>query len=434
MKQPKLDWVFLVFSIAFIFQQRVAAQNQVIHSTLGNGGAVISNGNYRLVGTLGQSTGGVMSNASNVMRSGFWHVVKRVPNTPAGTSIVVQPVDPATGTAPVTLTFSEVMQNGTSDLATSSSGPPPPVGFNLGAPPIYYEITTTAVFTGAVSVCINYGGTSFDTDDNGETTLRLFHFENGMWVDQTASLNTVTDIICASVTSLSPFVILKPGEIEVVIDIKPGSDPNCINLGSGGVVPVAILGSTAFDVATINHTTLKLEGSHARAKGKSGNIGSFEDVNTDGFVDLVVHFPVNELNLTESDVEATLTGTLHNGTPIEGTDDICIVPAFASKNGLNSNKENLPNAFGLAQNYPNPFNPETEIRFELPEASHVIVKIFNTLGEEIRTLTNAPYKAGYHRVRWDGKDKNGKPVVSGIYLYQLRVRKFSQVKKMSLLR
>jgi flagellar hook assembly protein FlgD len=64
----------------------------------------------------------------------------------------------------------------------------------------------------------------------------------------------------------------------------------------------------------------------------------------------------------------------------------------------------------------------------------VVIKIFNTLGEEIRTLADAQYDAGYHRVRWDGKDKNGKSVASGVYLYQLRAGRFSQVKKMSFIR
>jgi flagellar hook assembly protein FlgD len=79
-------------------------------------------------------------------------------------------------------------------------------------------------------------------------------------------------------------------------------------------------------------------------------------------------------------------------------------------------------------------NPETEIRFQLPEASHVVVKIFNINGEEIRTLVDTPYQAGYHRVRWDGKDKHGNPAASGVYLYQLQAGSFSQVRKMSLLR
>ncbi|MCI0695971.1 T9SS type A sorting domain-containing protein [candidate division KSB1 bacterium] len=93
-----------------------------------------------------------------------------------------------------------------------------------------------------------------------------------------------------------------------------------------------------------------------------------------------------------------------------------------------------PFSFSVSQNYPNPFNPETVIRFALPQASHVVVKIFNVLGAEVRTLVDEQYETGYHHVRWDGKDKNGKQVASGVYLYQLRAGSFSQVKKMSLLR
>ena len=79
-------------------------------------------------------------------------------------------------------------------------------------------------------------------------------------------------------------------------------------------------------------------------------------------------------------------------------------------------------------------NPETKIRFALPQTRHVVLKIFNLLGKEIRTLLEAEYQAGYHQILWDGKDKSGKPVASGVYLYQLRVGDFSQIKKMSLLR
>lgn len=94
----------------------------------------------------------------------------------------------------------------------------------------------------------------------------------------------------------------------------------------------------------------------------------------------------------------------------------------------------LPGNFVLLQNYPNPFNPETKIRFALPQTRHVVLKIFNLLGKEIRTLMEAEYQAGYHQILWDGKDKSGKLVTSGVYLYQLRVGDFSQIKKMSLLR
>lgn len=94
----------------------------------------------------------------------------------------------------------------------------------------------------------------------------------------------------------------------------------------------------------------------------------------------------------------------------------------------------IPNKFALEQNYPNPFNPETEIRFQLPQAGTVVLRIFNTLGQEIRRLADEQYDAGSHTVRWDGKDNRGREVSSGIYLYQLQAGDFSQIKKMTLLR
>jgi hypothetical protein len=94
----------------------------------------------------------------------------------------------------------------------------------------------------------------------------------------------------------------------------------------------------------------------------------------------------------------------------------------------------IPAQFTLEQNYPNPFNPETEIRFTLPEAGQVTVKVFNITGQEVRTLVNGQYEAGMHTVNWNGRDNNGHAVASGVYLYQLQAGSFKQVRKMSLLR
>lgn len=80
------------------------------------------------------------------------------------------------------------------------------------------------------------------------------------------------------------------------------------------------------------------------------------------------------------------------------------------------------------------FLPSTEIRFQIPTAGTVELKIFNALGEEIRTLVRAEYAAGHHEVRWDGKDNRGNVVACGAYLYQLRVGDFLAKKKMTLLR
>jgi len=94
----------------------------------------------------------------------------------------------------------------------------------------------------------------------------------------------------------------------------------------------------------------------------------------------------------------------------------------------------IPTEYNLAQNYPNPFNPQTEIVFALPQADHVTLSIFNTLGQKIRTLVAQSYHPGFHTVIWDSKDNHGHPVASGIYLYQIRAGEFVQIRKMSLLR
>ena len=94
----------------------------------------------------------------------------------------------------------------------------------------------------------------------------------------------------------------------------------------------------------------------------------------------------------------------------------------------------IPDEFIVHQNFPNPFNPETEIRFALTKDSHVVINVYNTLGQQIGTLIDTQYAAGFHSVRWDGKDGNGRPVSSGVYLYQIQAGEFSRVRKMSLIR
>jgi hypothetical protein len=94
-----------------------------------------------------------------------------------------------------------------------------------------------------------------------------------------------------------------------------------------------------------------------------------------------------------------------------------------------------PDDYQLAQNYPNPFNPETTIDFTLPIKKAISLKIYNTLGQEVRTLiNNQEYLEGPHSVKWDSKDNNGIPVASGIYVYKLIYGNFSQAKKMTLVR
>ena len=138
--------------------------------------------------------------------------------TAVGTNVVVQPNDPTTGESSVTMTFDQVDQAGTTTVITSETGPTPPTGFRLASdPPTFYEITTTALFSGSIEVCIDYSGLNLTSP---ETSLSLMHFEDGEWVDATTFLDTLNDIICGTVSSLSPFVIMENlGLVERVLDL-----------------------------------------------------------------------------------------------------------------------------------------------------------------------------------------------------------------------
>jgi len=114
--------------------------------------------------------------------------------------------------------------------------------------------------------------------------------------------------------------------IDVDIDIKPGSDPNSINTKSRGVVPVAILGSDSFDVTDVDVTTLTFGPDGASPVHDLSDPETYDehlqDVNDDGFLDLVSHYSQKEVGLCVDDTEATISGTLLDGTPFEGTDSV----------------------------------------------------------------------------------------------------------------
>jgi len=128
--------------------------------------------------------------------------------TPTGFNVSATPVDPnpvVSGTS-VKVTFADVLEAGITTLTTTQIGTPPPTGFSLGDPPVYFDIRTTATVAPSITVCIHYTGISF----GDESKLRLYHqTPGGVWEDVTTSLDTVNDIICGVSSSLSPFAILK---------------------------------------------------------------------------------------------------------------------------------------------------------------------------------------------------------------------------------
>ena len=91
--------------------------------------------------------------------------------------------------------------------------------------------------------------------------------------------------------------------------------------------------------------------------------------------------------------------------------------------------ESIPHQFQLSQNYPNPFNSVTTINYQLPEDCHVMLKVFNMMGQEVITLVNKEQKAGYYSINW-----NVRQAASGLYFYWIQANEFSKVCKTILLR
>ena len=94
----------------------------------------------------------------------------------------------------------------------------------------------------------------------------------------------------------------------------------------------------------------------------------------------------------------------------------------------------LPEECQLHQNFPNPFNPVTNLRYTVPEAGHVLLEVFNLLGQRVITLVNDEVSAGTHDVTWNALDSEGRPVATGVYFYRITAGDFTAVRKMLLLK
>jgi hypothetical protein len=92
-----------------------------------------------------------------------------------------------------------------------------------------------------------------------------------------------------------------------------------------------------------------------------------------------------------------------------------------------------PREFTLHQNYPNPFNPTTRIHYQIPADMRVSLKVYNMMGEEVRTLVDRHHNAGSYEVDWNALQDSGARVPSGVYFYRLQGEGISEVKKMILL-
>jgi hypothetical protein len=150
----------------------------------------------------------------------------------------------------------------------------------------------------------------------------------GLGVDLTGWSLTSAEAISADGTTIVGYGGSPAGRQEawvanivttVAIDIKPGTSPNSLNLKSKGVVPVAILSGSTFNVTQVNVNTVVFAGALPEKF-------SYDDVNADGLTDLVFHFRTQDLQLGATSMTATLTGKTLDGDLISGADYVNLVP------------------------------------------------------------------------------------------------------------
>jgi len=185
---------------------------------------------------------------------------------------------------------------------------------------------------------------------------------------------------------------------EIVVDDANNIYITGLSFGSG----------TSFDCATIKYNSDGIQKWVARYNGLGNE--------SDGAKSIV---------LTSSE-NIIVTGFSNNSS---GTDTYCITIKYSQSVGINQLSSGVPDQFSLSQNYPNPFNPTTKIEFSLPEKSFVKLKVYDITGKSVTELVNESLSAGTFQYIFNAGD-----LTSGLYFYKLKTDKFSETKRMILLK
>jgi 1,4-alpha-glucan branching enzyme len=137
------------------------------------------------------------------------------------------------------------------------------------------------------------------------------------------------------------------------------------------------------------------------------------------------YFTGSPINVTSTSQSVTLApGEFHIYTTVQ-----LPTPEADILNAINLNHNTVVKEYKLSQNYPNPFNPSTIIKYQIPEAGNVTLKIYDILGREVKTLVNEYQRSGTYEVAFSATNLS-----SGIYFYQIRTNNFVSTKKMILIK
>ncbi len=252
------------------------------------------------------------------------------------------------------------------------------------------------------------------TDSYASITQKLFNDIFPVSISGDDYLNSIINQTKWLFSDISVNTLINIRSGNILCDISYNKDKEIVGPVSGKVKALNTIQSLenqattvssgqSLNLAAMNRITLK-PGFHA-ASGSS--LLATCDIDTwPGFM------PVYNGGNT-----ANLNKTVQKTIPANGTNEKINEENQFSKTQVEDISK--PLSFSLSQNYPNPFNPTTTIKYALKEDVKVSLKIYNALGQEVRTLVNEHQNAGFREIMWDGKNNKGSAVPSGVYIYRL---------------
>ncbi|HID93553.1 MAG TPA: T9SS type A sorting domain-containing protein [bacterium (Candidatus Stahlbacteria)] len=250
----------------------------------------------------------------------------------------------------------------------------------------------------------------------------------------------VVDIVCCVNRILgSPEMTSKKGHSSVVVEIPEMA----VRAEKTDVIPISV--DTDIPIAgaqfNLSYDTDKLTVGKPQLTERSANMAIVSNVKANELI-VLVYSETGEVIPSGSGAIVNIPFTMFEGTQGESAlyfNKVVLVdpnaqPMQVEVPRISSKLSHpLPEVYTLLQSYPNPCYSETHIAYQLPKASRVILEIYNTLGQLVKTLVDENQDAGYYKVRWDGSDESGKPISSGVYFYQIQADKFTSIKKLIVL-
>ncbi len=232
------------------------------------------------------------------------------------------------------------------------------------------------------------------------------------------------------ITGITGTIAMYTGMLQFTPTANPGPASSSGNQVSIPVVPIATLNQ---NFQAYQGRLVKLN--NVQFIGASGNFASGQNYNIqDPSGQITLRTQFYDVDYLDTPIP---TGTISvNVICLQFNTTYQVVPRFLTDFGdvSNENNEVTPIMTQLVGNYPNPFNPETTIVFSTEKAEAVQIDIYNQRGQLIRSFEQITAGKGVHNLTWNGKDDRGSEVSSGVYFFRMRSGKYSNTKKMILMK